>query len=210
MAHNPILYSAVLCFLLVLYSELTSGLLFREDQFTDVSQSCKDRDRKRLRYILNENNPALYISVDPSHPLKSLNKKLGRVNHNKMFQDMEKNILQNLVEVKRPNNSTFDCTLYVETELPKGDKTGEKYDALSLIIIELNYSAHLKTPKYIEISTFGHEGHATKKVTKKAHYSDRIWAATNPNFLLSGQLSGFDSIDYRTKVDPQHLSLIHI
>ena len=39
-------------------------------------------------------------------------------------------------------NETFDCVIHIETELPKGEKSGEKYDALSLIIIELNYSSH--------------------------------------------------------------------
>ena len=57
----------------------------------------------------------------------------------------------------------------------------------------------------IEVSTFGHLGHKTHRIHKPAHYSDRIWEATNPNFLLSGQLSGFDSIDYRKKVDSQHI-----
>ena len=41
-----------------------------------------------------------------------------------------------------PYNETFDCVIHIETELPKGEKSGEKYDALSLIIIELNYSSH--------------------------------------------------------------------
>ena len=41
-----------------------------------------------------------------------------------------------------PYNDTFDCVIHIETELPKGEKSGEKYDALSLIIIELNYSSH--------------------------------------------------------------------
>ena len=206
---NMVFLSNFLAAVLFSSSMNAQALLFREDQFTDVTQSCKGMDRKRLSYILNEDNPALYISVDPSHPIKTLNKKLRRVDQSKLFGNMDSRILQDLVEVKRPwvanLNTTFDCVLQIETELPKGDKTGEKYDALSLIIIELNYSAHLKTPNYIEISTFGHEGHTKKKVTKKAHYSDRMWAATNPNFLLSGQLSGFDSIDYRTKVDPQHI-----
>ena len=44
------------------------------------------------------------------------------------------------------------------------------------------------TRNYVEISTIGHDGKSKKRVTKKAHYSDRIWAATNPNFLLSGQV----------------------
>ena len=84
-----------------------------------------------------------------------------------------------------------------------GDKSSSKSDALSLIIVELQY--HSKSSDAIEISTFGHEGPTKFKVTKPAHYSDRIWASTNPNFLLSGQLSGFDSVDYRTKVRLKNL-----
>ena len=40
--------------------------------------------------------------------------------------------------------------------------------------------------------------HFRRNVTKNARYSDGIWHShNNPNFLISGQLSGFDSIDYR-------------
>ncbi len=75
----------------------------------------------------------------------------------------------------------------------QGEKSRERYDALSLIIIELNYSSggghHGDSGRSrVEISTLGHEGKNKKRVSKKAHYSDRIWAATNPNFLLSGQV----------------------
>lgn len=154
----------------------------------------------------------MYIAVDPSYPFKSLNKKLRRVDATKMFGSSiaDSRFLQDFAEdAKRPwistLNSTFDCVLHVETELPKGDKTRSKYDALSLIIIELNYSGHPKMPNYVEVASLGHSGARRKVVSKKAHYSDRIWAATNPNFLLSGQLSGFDSIDYRTKIDEQHI-----
>ena len=39
--------------------------------------------------------------------------------------------------------ATFDCTLEFETELPKGDKTSQRYDALSLVIIELDRGSPL-------------------------------------------------------------------
>ncbi len=56
------------------------------------------------------------------------------------------------------------------------------------------------------MSTFGHLSPHTRLLTKPASYADRVWSQhNNPNFLLSGQLSGFDSIDYRTKVEPQHI-----
>jgi hypothetical protein len=199
--------------LLVIFNSLRwncEALLFRVDQFTDLTDACKDREGKPINYILNEDNPALYVSIDPTHTIKSLNKRLRKVDQNKMFGSLaDQRILQDLMENKQtwavpPFNDTFDCVIQIETELPKGEKSGEKYDALSLIIIELNYSTH-SSRNFVEISTIGHDGKSRKVITKKAHYSDRIWAATNPNFLLSGQLSGFDSIDYRTKVDAQHI-----
>ncbi len=60
------------------------------------------------------------------------------------------------------SNSTFDCVLHVETEMPKGDKSDERYDALSLMIVELNFS----TPSgaQMEVNTFGHEGHRRRQV----------------------------------------------
>ena len=43
-------------------------------------------------------------------------------------------------------------------------------------------------------------------MTRNAQYSDRIWHGhSNPNFLLSGQLSSFDSVDYRAKIDREHI-----
>jgi len=59
----------------------------------------------------------------------------------------------------------------------------------------------------LQVSTFGHRSPSgvPRRVVKPANYADRLWAAGNPNFLLSGQLSGFDSVDYRTRVDAQHL-----
>ena len=43
---------------------------------------------------------------------------------------------------KRSNNNktkagSFDCTIELKTQLPLGDKTRQRYDALSLVIIEL-------------------------------------------------------------------------
>ncbi|QQP36482.1 Uncharacterized protein FKW44_021607, partial [Caligus rogercresseyi] len=75
------------------------------------------------------------------------------------------------------------------------------FDALSLIILELTQSE----PNSVHISTFGDQTRGRRTVSEDAHYSDRVWASTNPNFLLSGQLSGFDSIDYRSKINPQHI-----
>ena len=83
-----------------------------------------------------------------------------------------------------------------------GDKQAEKYDALSLIIIELDHNERKSSgapavpgTEYpnsgVELVTFGHDGFSRRRVTKRAQYSDRIWPGShNPNFLLSGQLSG--------------------
>ena len=57
--------------LLSLLVTSTTGLIFRSDQFREVSPECKASDGKPLTYILNEENPALYVSVDPYMRIKS-------------------------------------------------------------------------------------------------------------------------------------------
>ena len=97
-----------------------------------------------------------------------------------------------------------------------GDKQAEKYDALSLIIIELDHNDRIKPGSpasaapgtefpnsSVELVTFGHDGYSRRKVTKRAQYSDRIWPGShNPNFLLSGQLSGTE----RSHLNPWDLN----
>ena len=254
-----------------LLASLATALLFRVDQFTDVTEKCKSD--KKLSYILNEDKPAMYISIDPNKPkgkmpIKKRRREVLRhddilkrfaamengevMNAMKKFQRldrMDKDLLKNarvvfkriLKNRSRNNvyaNKTFDCSIQFETELPKGDKTNGKYDALSLIIVELSHNSLLPAVEYpnfgfgdnsidnheevsskdpfhkffnlwpvpnsrVEVATSGKNGVSFKNVTKRAQYSERIWPGNNPNFLLSGQLSGFDSIDYRTKIDPQ-------
>ena len=46
----------------------TSALLFRPDQFKDMTETCRKSNGKPIRFILNEDNPAMYVSVDPAHP----------------------------------------------------------------------------------------------------------------------------------------------
>ena len=120
---------------------ISHGFIFREDQFTNLMQECLKSDGKPLRYILNANNPAMYVSVDNNDEQQQFNRK----------------------------NSTnyFDCKLQFETELPQYSTIfGEKYDALSLFIIKYHPSqeehsyldSHLiKRPK-LEVMTFGHQG----------------------------------------------------
>ena len=64
---RPILGFYSLIIAVILHSSQAAGLLFRVDQFTDVSQKCKDNDNK-LTYILNDDKPAMYVSIDPKKP----------------------------------------------------------------------------------------------------------------------------------------------
>ena len=270
---RPILGFYSLIIAVILHSSQAAGLLFRVDQFTDLSQKCKDNDNK-LTYILNEDKPAMYVSIDPKKPKGKSTMKNRRdlrpddilkrfvtterdgenvINAMKKFQRLDrsfkdkeflknakivfKKLLRNKSQSMQYINNTFDCSLQFETEKPLGDKTSGKYDALSLIIVELSHNALIpielpnfdfannptdnqkdansnKPPRKffnyipspnsrVEVITSGKNGRTYKNVTKRAQYSERIWPGNNPNFLLSGQLSGFDSIDYRTKIDPQ-------
>ena len=255
----------------LLFLPFTVALLFRVDQFTDVTEKCKTE--KKLSFILNEDKPAMYISIDPNKPKGKMKVKKRRevLRHDEIFkkflpmqQDKNEQIFNSMKNFNKfdrfdkkflnnaraafthilkthkelftlYDNKTFDCSVEFETELPKGDKTNGKYDALSLIIVELahnsvipveypNFNSYIDSPvknkrkslkpkrpfklwhipnSRVEVVTSGKNGRTYKNVTKRAQYSERIWPGNNPNFLLSGQLSGFDSIDYRTKIDPQ-------
>ena len=172
----------------------------------------------------------MYVSVDREHDIKKLKRAertrlfqkitADQYSDRKLLQDLAdsrktffndlkfiKELASNnkqLMEDSVENNKThFDCKLQFETELPQGDKSGEKYDALSLFIIEYHPSPAanvglVKRPT-VEIITLGHEGYKRRSVTKNADYSNRLWPGHNPNFLLSGQLSGLDSSDFKTK-----------
>ena len=231
---------------------VSRGLIFREDQFTDMTQECLKSDGKPLRHILNADNPAMYVSVDGNHDIK----KFKRAERTRLFKKItndqfnQKHLLQDLADGRSQwlndlkfvsdlqsdlqksnsdsaqrkvdhhknqelgkqhsnsqslkneqlqfnrNNSTnyFNCKLQFETELPQGEKNGDKYDALSLFIIEYHPSqaasfGHIKRPK-VEVITFGHQGYHRKQVNKIAEYSNKLWPGNNPNFLLSGQLTG--------------------
>ena len=174
------------------------GLIFREGQFTDMTQACLKSDGKPIRHILNADNPAMYVSVDSHHDIKKfkraertlLFKKIAvdQINHKRLLQDLadgrrhwlsDLKILQDLTESRKIdidltaanaedqpptlNHTTyFDCKLQFETELPQGDKLGEKYDALSLFIVEYHPSQAasvglVERPK-VEVITLGHQG----------------------------------------------------
>lgn len=230
----------LLVFLVMVTSNI-EGLIFREDQFTDMTQACLKSDGKPIRHILNADNPAMYVSVDSNHDIKKfkraertrLFKKItaDQYNQKRFLQDLadgrrqwltDLKIIQDLAQSRKihldldkdgmiDQNATehFDCILHFETELPRGEKFVEKYDALSLFIIEYHPSQAakiglIKKPE-VEIMTLGHQGFSKKKVHKTADYSTKLWPGNNPNFLLSGQLTGLDTSDFKTKVDPEHL-----
>ena len=62
-----------------------SRALSAPTQFTDLTEECQDKEGKPINYILNEDNPALYVSIDPRHPIKSFNKRFGKVEQSKLF-----------------------------------------------------------------------------------------------------------------------------
>ena len=65
---------------------LTTALLFRVDQFTDVTKRCKSD--KKFSYILNEDKPAMYISIDPNKPKGKMKVKKHRdiVRHDQLYK----------------------------------------------------------------------------------------------------------------------------
>ena len=172
------------------------GLIFREDQFDDLTKDCLKSDGKPLRYILNEDNPAMYVSVDSTHDLKKLKRAresriLKKIKGSEHLDDRQ--LIREIAEGRRHwlsdlnlikdftannrkieidlseeggildkdlrNQTYFDCKLHFETELPRGDKTGEQYDALSLFVVEYHPSRAanvglIKMPK-VEITTLG-------------------------------------------------------
>ena len=70
----------------ILFLPLTWALLFRVDQFTDVTERCKSE--KKLSYILNEDKPAMYISIDPNKPKGKMKVKKRRevLRHDEIFK----------------------------------------------------------------------------------------------------------------------------
>ena len=244
--------------ILSLHTIQTAGLFLRVDPFTDVSKECSKNDYQ-LNYILNEDKPAMYISIDPNKSKQkalwvstmrkliaeeddesviNAMKKFQRLGRGSRDKDVLKHIKSAIRKILRKRsqsmhyaNKIFDCSLQFETEKPLGDKMGGNYDALSLIIVELSHNVLsdftsnqppcTKLPSYqacttklpckffnhicpgVEVITSGKNGITYRNVTKRAEYSERIWPGINLRFSSSGRLSGSDSIDNRTKIDPQ-------
>jgi len=147
-----------------------SGLRFMPNTFTDVSEECT-REGKVGRF-LDIANPALYIRLDAmATPGR---RKVGV-------------------------NKTIDCEIEIQTvRAPDNDKEMRDVDALSLIILELNYSRpHDSKHDDVKVVTSSYFGQRTTVVTQESNYgTNRVWT-NNPTFLLSGQLTGFDPIDTR-------------
>ena len=87
-------------FLSLLLPGVSRGLIFREDQFTDMTQECLKSDGKPIRHILNADNPAMYVSVDGNHDIKKF-KRAERTRLFKKFSDdqySQKHLLQDLAD----------------------------------------------------------------------------------------------------------------
>ena len=167
------------------FKAVSNALLFRADKFDDVTELCQRHNGKPPSYILKPDKPAMYVSIDPGHPIKSIARKRSKLpsadlkllrklkfatDDSQSFQILEElansqdkthwgagflgsgKITQRKLQLLKESalrkaegrhygNKTFDCSLHFETELPKGDKTSERYDALSMIIIELDHNA---------------------------------------------------------------------
>lgn len=146
------------------------GLRFMPNTFTDVSEECA-REGKVGRF-LDIANPALYIRLDA----------LATPGRRKLNM-----------------NKTIDCEIEIQTvRPPDNDKEMLEMDALSLIILELNYSRpHDSKNNDVKVVTSSYFGQRTTVVTQESNYgTNRVWT-NNPTFLLSGQLTGFDPIDTR-------------
>ncbi len=102
---------------------VADALLFNVDQFIDLTEDCKTREGKPINYILNEDNPAMYISIDAAHPIKAINKRLGRkMDQHKLYGSLaDGRVIQDFMDssLRASFNETFDCVLEIETELPK-------------------------------------------------------------------------------------------
>ena len=70
------------------FASSASPFLFRVDQFTDVTKKCKSD--KKISYILNEDNPSVYISIDPGNP-KHYKKKRREVHREEIFKKIATN-----------------------------------------------------------------------------------------------------------------------
>lgn len=150
--------------------------------FSDVSEECTKEGK--VGRFLDIANPALYIRLDAmSIP--------GRM--------------------KMRLNQTINCEIEIQTVTPTdNDKEMKIMDALSLIILELNYTRPHDPNDNIKVVTSSYFGHKTTEVSQESNYgTNRVWA-NNPTFLLSGQLTGFDPIDTRQRPRPYIIHESHV
>ncbi len=82
----------------------TTGLLFRPDQFKDMTENCRKSNGKPIRFILNEDNPAMYVSIDPAHPTLMALQRAERVKlFNKFTLDDKGRLLLQVINKKEKN-----------------------------------------------------------------------------------------------------------
>ena len=69
----------LLCWLLLVGASCSVKCLqFKVDKFTDLSDVCREHNGKPPRYILDEDNPAVYVSIDPGNPVVRKNPAASR------------------------------------------------------------------------------------------------------------------------------------
>merc|ERR1719412_1030081 len=157
--------------ILILYFSLTiCGLRFMPNAFEDFSSLCQKEGK--VAKFLDIEKPAVYVRLDT----------------------MAKPALR-----KISTNNTFNCEIEIQTGPPlDNDKEMRETDALSLIILELNYSRPFDPETdSVQVVTSGYFGRKSSQVVQESNYgTNRVWT-NNPTFLLSGQLTGFDPIETR-------------
>ena len=84
----------------------TTGLLFRPDQFKDMTENCRKSNGKPIRFILNEDNPAMYVSIDPAHPTLMALQRAERVKlFNKFTLDDKGRLLLQVIKKRKEFSS---------------------------------------------------------------------------------------------------------
>lgn len=149
---------------------LALALRFMPNTFTDLSEECSKEGI--ITRFLDIANPALYVRLDA---------------------------MNNPARPRLAHNKTMNCSIEILTvRPPSADKEMTEMEALSLIILELNYSKpHEAKNSNVQVETMSYFGKKTVVVNQESSYgTNRVWT-NNPTFLLSGQLTGFDPIDTR-------------
>ena len=135
------------------------------DSTHDLKKLKRARESRILKKIkgseqLTDRQLIREIAEGRRHWLSDLNLiKDFTANNRKIEIDLSEEGGGGILDKDLRNQTYFDCKLHFETELPRGDKTGEQYDALSLFVVEYHPSRAanvgiIKMPK-VEIITLG-------------------------------------------------------